>query len=79
MINYTIKKKCHIYFSIPLTRPSSKYRVKTRTDSNQKGTPVASRKSELSKDCYIEWQISYDSSNKKNEGTLKSFYYKRNK
>lgn len=49
-----------IVIKLPLTKPSSKIRVKKRKDIFHQGTPVATKKEEINNDCYFEWQVSYD-------------------
>lgn len=49
-----------IAVDIPLTRPSGKIRIKTRSNVFQYGEPFASRQKEFHQRNYVEWQISYD-------------------
>ena len=46
--------------SLPLTKPTGKIRVKTRSTFYEYGRPFASRQSRFTYDNYVEWQISYD-------------------
>ena len=46
--------------SIPLTRPTGKIRVKTRSMYYEYGRPFSSRQSPFTQNNYVEWQISYD-------------------
>ena len=48
--------------SLPLTHPTGKVRVKSRSSSYGYGVPVATRKKDakLTQDSYVEWQIGYD-------------------
>ena len=46
--------------SIPLTRPTGKFRFKRRSGPYEYGEPFSSRQSLFTADNYVEWQISYD-------------------
>lgn len=56
------------FIKIPfsLTGHTSKIRVKRRKDIFFQGLPVVTRQHAIDKDCYLEWQISYDL-NQKND------------
>ncbi len=45
---------------LPLTQPTGLARVKQRKSVSEIGKPVATRSTPLTSDCYIEWQIAYD-------------------
>lgn len=45
---------------LPLTKSTSKIRVKTRTFFGDYGVPVAARQIKLGLSNYVEWQIGYD-------------------
>ena len=67
--------KNQISFILPLTQPTGKVRIKERNSFYEYGNPVAVRKTKLSLNHYVEWQIGYDLlSNKenKNKTTLKN-------
>jgi len=49
-----------IRVAIPLTATSGKVRIKRRSILNEYGIPVATCQTELTQNCYIEWQIGYD-------------------
>jgi hypothetical protein len=49
-----------IRVAIPLTATSGKIRIKRRSILNEYGIPVATCQTELTQNCYIEWQIGYD-------------------
>jgi hypothetical protein len=49
-----------IKISFLLTGHTSKIRVKRRKDIFFQGLPVDTRQYPIDKDCYLEWQISYD-------------------
>lgn len=46
--------------SIPLTRPTGKFRVKTRRSYREYGQPFSLRRRRFTANNYVEWQISYD-------------------
>lgn len=46
--------------SLPMTQPTGKIRIKTRTFFGEYGNPVAARQEKLNQKCYVEWQIGYD-------------------
>jgi len=46
--------------AIPLTAQTGKTRIKKRSMLNQYGIPVATRSTQITQDCYVEWQIGYD-------------------
>lgn len=50
--------------SIPLTMPTGKFRVKSRSMYYEYGQPFSSRSSQFTGKNYVEWQISYDSISK---------------
>ena len=52
--------------SIPLTRPTGKIRVKTRSMYYEYGQPFSSRKFPFTHNNYMEWQISYDNEKREN-------------
>jgi len=45
---------------LPMTQPTGKIRIKTRSFFGEYGMPVASRSSAINLNCYVEWQIGYD-------------------
>lgn len=45
---------------LPMTQPTGKIRIKTRTFFGEYGNPIAARQEPLNQKCYIEWQIGYD-------------------
>lgn len=49
-----------IQVAIPLTATSGKTRIKQRSMLNEYGIPVATCQTELTQNCYVEWQIGYD-------------------
>lgn len=49
-----------IRVAIPLTATSGKARVKQRAMLNDYGIPVATCQTPLTQNCYIEWQVGYD-------------------
>lgn len=49
-----------IAVQIPLTAPSGKIRVKTRSSIFEYGIPIATKKNKFSQMNYVEWQIGYD-------------------
>ena len=53
-------KEKFIKISIPLTKSSGKIRVKQRNKFCEYGVPVATRKNNITANCYVEWQIGYD-------------------
>jgi len=55
-----IKENKEIRVAIPLTATSGKVRIKRRSVLNEYGIPVATCQTELTQNCYIEWQIGYD-------------------
>jgi len=48
-----------LMIELPLTNPTGKIRVKRRSKISNYGLPIATRRENLAKDDYIEWQISY--------------------
>lgn len=48
---------------LPLTNPTGKIRVKRRDKASNYGLPISTRTENLTKDDYIEWQISYATQN----------------
>lgn len=55
--------------SIPLTMPTGKFRVKSRSMYYEYGQPFSSRSSLFTWKNYVEWQISYDSISKPDHHT----------
>lgn len=55
-----IKNNDTIYVSIPLTKSTEKTRIKKRSEVNQYGLPVSTKKEKFTLECYVEWQIGYD-------------------
>lgn len=49
-----------IHVAIPLTATSGKIRIKQRSILNEYGFSVATCQTELTQNCYVEWQIGYD-------------------
>ena len=45
---------------LPMTQPTGKIRIKTRTTFQEYGEPIPSRRVPLNRNCYVEWQIGYD-------------------
>ena len=45
---------------LPMTRPTGKIRIKTRTFFGEYGNPIAVRQEKINQRCYVEWQIGYD-------------------
>lgn len=67
---------------LPMTQPTGKIRVKTRTFFGEYGTPLATRQEPLNQKCYVEWQIGYDVLAKKeniNKTTLSDKTFKNYK
>ena len=54
-----------ILVDIPLTRPTGKIRIKSRSMFYEYGKPHATRSVPLNQDNYVEWQIGYDLEYKK--------------
>lgn len=50
----------YVFVNLPLTKATSKIRVKRRSFFAEYGEPVATRQASLSQSCYVEWQIGYD-------------------
>lgn len=46
--------------NLPMTQPTGKIRVKTRSFFGEYGNPMATRQELMNQKCYIEWQIGYD-------------------
>jgi hypothetical protein len=53
---------------LPITSPTGKIRVKRAIAPFDFGTPVATRRENLDKTCYVEWQIGYDTEDPSTEG-----------
>ena len=56
-----------IFVDIPLTRPSGKIRIKSRSMFYEYGIPHATRSVPLTQNNYVEWQIGYDLEYKKRD------------
>ena len=54
------KENKRILVDIPLTRHTSKIRIKSRSMFYEYGKPHATRREPLTQNNYVEWQISYD-------------------
>ncbi|MDD9867937.1 MAG: R.Pab1 family restriction endonuclease [Candidatus Campbellbacteria bacterium] len=65
-----------IKISLPLTKHTGKARVKYRKDKKDYGIPFATRQNKLTQDNYIEWQIGYDTKEKKLSKSKFSFQRK---
>ena len=59
------EKNKKILVDIPLTRPSGKIRIKSRSMFYEYGEPHATRSKPLTQNNYVEWQIGYDLEYKK--------------
>jgi len=64
------RKKNYIVIELPITSPTSKFRLKRPLD-NFISEPVACRSVEIKENDYIEWQISYDTDNLHEESIVK--------
>ena len=65
------KENKTILVDIPLTKPSGKIRIKSRSMFHEYGIPHATRRIPLTQNNYVEWQIGYDLEEKrKNESSL---------
>ncbi len=64
MLNIDNNGTSFIY--VPLTKPTSKFRVKFRESETQYGNPVATRQNTFDTKHYIEWQIGYDTMDQNN-------------
>ena len=64
---------------LPITTPTGKCRVKERNHYSEFGKPFPTRSRKISKECYLEWQIGYETEEKEKENVLKSINFKRNK
>lgn len=62
---------------LPITSHTGRVRVKERTSHEVFGHPFSTRSKELNKNCYIEWQISYDTSDENQDGVIKEISYTR--
>lgn len=69
--NSTLKIK------LPLTQPTSKVRVKQRTNILEAGIPIAARQRNFTPDLYLEWQIAYDTEDKSK--SVQQILYTRHK
>ena len=54
------KENKKILVDIPLTRPTGKIRIKSRSMFYEYGKPHATRRDPLTQNNYVEWQIGYD-------------------
>lgn len=61
------KKSKKILVDIPLTTPTGKIRIKSRSMFYEYGTPHATRSEPITQNNYVEWQISYDLEYKKRD------------
>ena len=59
------EKNKKILVDIPLTRPTGKIRIKSRSMFYEYGEPHATRSKPLTQNNYVEWQIGYDLEYKK--------------
>jgi hypothetical protein len=54
------KENKKILVDVPLTRPTGKIRIKSRSMFYEYGKPHATRRDPLTQNNYVEWQIGYD-------------------
>jgi hypothetical protein len=59
-----------LILGLPITTPTGKVRVKRKKSVFDFGTPVSTRQENLSEDCFIEWQIGYDTRDEHTEGVV---------
>ena len=53
-------KRNNLSVVLPMTQPTGKIRIKSRSFFGEYGNPVAVRQEILGQSCYAEWQIGYD-------------------
>ena len=58
-MDYTVRDNV-IEIHLPITYPTGMARVKRRNSLSELGIPVATRQTPIVKECYVEWQIAYD-------------------
>ena len=73
MLIKIVEEEHKILVSISLTIFQGKARIKKRDRLNEYGFSVATKKENLSEECYVEWQISYGTD--KNLEDLSSFIF----
>ena len=54
------KENKTITVAIPLTKGTEKTRIKRRSNFNEYGIPVPTKREMFTQACYVEWQIGYD-------------------
>ncbi len=62
-----------ILVDIPLTTPTGKIRIKSRSMFYEYGNPHAARSKPITQNNYVEWQISYDLEDKGKHNSLASY------
>ncbi len=67
-----------LIIELPLTNPTGKIRVKRRDETSNYGIPIATRTQALTKDDYVEWQISYATQNPPDESKVEDIVINNN-
>jgi hypothetical protein len=80
MPNYPAKiafQSGFIKIGLPLTNPTGKIRVKEKSKIYDYGKPFATRQNIINNNCYLEWQIGYDSLYPDAEGVVREIKFIR--